>query len=97
MKLILEDKTTVEIIDNSGDPTGQTFSDNDELKLPAKQSLSKITQFASEAIEEFKKIGNPDEVEITFGIEAGGEGGFFGLAKVHSKATIDLKAKWVKK
>ncbi len=97
MKLILDDETEIEIIDNSDIPAGRTFSDDDELKLPAKESLSRITRFANEAMEQFKSIGSPDELEIDFGIEAGGEGGFFGLAKVHSKATINLKAKWAKK
>lgn len=97
MKLKLDEQSYVEVIDNSDHPTGQAFSSGEEIALPAREALSKVTRFANDAMNEFKKIGEPDEIEFQFGIEAGGEGGFFGIAKVHSKATITLKAKWVKK
>ncbi|WP_067738643.1 CU044_2847 family protein [Novosphingobium naphthalenivorans] len=96
MRVKLEDGSLVEVIDNSDQPTGEAFSATNTVALPPSEALSKVTKFANEAMNEFKKIGNPDEIEVEFGIEAGGEGGFFGIAKVHSKATITLKAKWVK-
>lgn len=96
LELTLESGETVQIIDNSGEARGQTFGKGDDAKLSAKKSLSRATEFAQEALETLRGVGDLDEIIVEIGLEAGAEGGFFGIAKAHSKATIVLKAKWVK-
>lgn len=95
MQVQLQDGTTVEVINNSGEPAGQTFAGREDAIRSTQEALSRVTQFMSEAMQQFQKIEKPSEIEVEFGIEAGGEGGLFGIAKVHSKATITLRAKWV--
>lgn len=89
---------------------GEMFAAGDALGSPSKcgqddksrktikkaeEALEPIVKFAEVALECLKKGTNPSELEITFGAEAGGEGGFFGLAKAQAKATMSVKLKWV--
>ncbi|NVD26787.1 hypothetical protein HUO14_02565 [Parasphingorhabdus flavimaris] len=98
MKYLVGDgKTTIELVDNSGGLHGSAYGDSAEIKMPAKEALEPMARFAEDAIEKFKSVGDPDQVELEFGLEGGAEGGFFGLAKVHTKATIKLKATWKRK
>ncbi len=55
-------------------------------------SLRKNAQFLMDSLEELA----PQEVEITFGIKAGVEGGtpFFGLAKASAEGSYTVKLKW---
>jgi hypothetical protein len=96
MKIQIGPNDYVELIDNSDQPMGETFSSISSKTITAESSLSKVISFSRIALGELKKIGDPDELEISFGIEGGGEGGFFGISKVHAKSTINIKAKWQK-
>lgn len=98
MKYLVGDGSTeIELVDNSGANRGQAFGGGSDVKMPAKEALEPMALFAEDAIEKFKSVGNPDEIELEFGLEGGAEGGFFGLAKVHTKATVKLKATWKRK
>lgn len=95
MKLVLSDKTELEVINNSDDPAGEFFSEDlvDAIQ-DLDKALSPIVKFAEDALASLKEGVKPSELEISFGAEAGGEGGFFGLAKAHAKATISVKMTW---
>lgn len=93
MKLRLNDGSLLEVIDNSED--GELFGDEGPASIDdLEKAIGPIIKFAEQTLSQLKENVTPSELEISFGAEAGGEGGFFGLAKVHAKATISVKMKW---
>lgn len=94
MKFSLKDGSTVEVINNSSENYGELHSEDVETIERLDEALGPILLFAEQTLEEMKNKIKPSELEISFGAEAGGEGGFFGLAKAHAKATISITMKW---
>lgn len=96
MKIELDDKTTISIVDNTENEHGELFSEDGEvLIVKLDKALKPVLKFAEQALNEVTASIKPSELELSFGAEAGGEGGVFGLAKAHAKATISIKMKWI--
>ncbi len=97
MKLLLADKTTVlQIVEPASEDRGGTYSMASNVEvLSSHDALKPIVMFCDEALKRMGEALKPDELEIEFGIEAGAEGGFFGLAKASGNATISVRAKWI--
>lgn len=96
MKIILEDGQAVEIIDNvGGDAGGEFFSSEKEVsERTLKDALSRVVAFGKQSLALLSDEAGPNSIEIEFGAEAGAEGGFFGLAKAKTSATMTIKLKW---
>lgn len=92
MKLKVSGNQVVQIIDNSPE-SGVLFADEDVVQA-LNESFAPVVAFAHDVLEEVKQGVKPSELEITFGAEAGAEGGFFGIARAHAKATVLVKMKW---
>jgi hypothetical protein len=90
-------------------PGGEILAEVDEgtkterITLAAMPDVAQSFEKAAEAMKanarrlyELLEELSPDEVEISFGIKAGAEGGtpFFGLAKVSGEASYTVTMKW---
>lgn len=90
VKLELENGVHIEILGEAGSD-GEFYSDGDGIVRKLNEALEPVVVFASEALDQLRDGVSPTTLELQFGAEAGGEGGFFGLAKAHAKATIQIK------
>jgi hypothetical protein len=98
MKIELSDGQLLEIIDtnDASNLTGELYDDarSERIVHQFNESIRPIVRFADDVLGEFKGTLSPSSIEIEFGAEAGGEGGLFGLARTHAKATVNIKLTW---
>ena len=77
-------------------PAGESFAPDDVLQkdvVAFEDVLAAIGKLAEEAGHTLKDLG-PDELELDFGLELGGQAGVPVWAKVTATGTIDVKLTW---
>jgi hypothetical protein len=73
---------------------GEYYSDQNLPLRTVSESLKPVLEFARETTDAVAASLKPQKIEITFGAVAGAEGGFFGIAKAHGSASIEIKMTW---
>ena len=100
MKYLLADGVTEVEILPEGDIGLVPYTKAERQNVKFDVAFLPIAKVAEEMVSSLSSIGRPDEVpdevEVNFGAKIGASGGFFGIAKAQTDASVSIKLKWKK-
>ncbi|WP_306051145.1 CU044_2847 family protein [Oceaniradius stylonematis] len=90
---ILDNGMKVDLIVSPDGPIVKQYG-HERTEKVLSEAIGPAVSMSKQILDQFRTALTPDQLEVEFGLQAGGKGGVWGLTEVSANSSIKIKATW---